>query len=475
MGTDGESHSSKNKYECVADALERAIEKGKYRAGDKIPSIRMLARDFSVAKNTVISALQHLESKSLIEAKAKSGFTVRQVLNFTPPSSPVFKDIRPSLVSIPDLLQEVIAKGAAFDIKPSEPVPAEHNLIVKLHRHINKAMRTQSVRKTLYYDEPMGFGLLREQIAHHYGRLNLPLHASELCITGGCQHALLLSLMATCEPGDNVIIESPGYYGIIQLLDELGLHAIEIPCHSVSGLDVDVLSQVLTRYDVKACVVTPAFSTPTGSCMPDDAKVRVLELAEKYDFAVIEDDIYGDLGFKFRPKPIKYFDRTERVILCSSFSKSLSRDLRTGWIVGSRWQKKIRRLNLVTHLAGNQAIQTGLATFLASGDFIRYLNYRTTQLELCRNSLLNLLVNHWGNSVRFTNPSGGLSTWVELTEDIDTLDIYYRAIEHQIILTPGALFTSHNDFSRFLRLSYCHPITDGREAAIVRISDVVNP
>ena len=473
MGTDNDTQVHGLKYQAIAEDIEISITSGVYRAGNKLPSIRKLVSKFKVSKNTVINALRLLERKSLIEARPKSGFIVKRLSRSIPPATPIFERIQPTRISIPELLQEVIAKGAAFDIKPSEPDEPEHNLVSKLTRQIHQAMRTHSTRKTLYYDDPSGHEPLRFQIAQHYANMAIPLSESDVCITAGCQHALLLSLMATCQPGDNVVIESPGFYGVIQLLDELGLNAIEVPCNSVSGLDIDVLATVASKFDVRACVVTPAFSTPTGACMPDDAKSQLLSIAENHDFAVIEDDIYGDLGFQFRPKPIKYFDQSNRVIHCSSFSKSLSRDLRTGWIIGSRWHKKIQRLKLVTHLAGSQSVQAGISEFMASGNFSRLLRHKVTQLELQRNDLMGVIHSNFGSQSRFTCPQGGLSLWLELPKRQDAMSLYRKAMVMDIVLTPGALFTSHNDFSHFLRLSFCHPMTSGRRQAVKHISQLM--
>ncbi len=474
MGTDSEASQNQPKYQVVAKQLARDVEDGIYLPGEKLPSIRQLQKKHGVAKNTVIAALQLLETKQLVVAKPRSGFVVTAAQRPVPPATPVFANIQPLPISIPELLQDVIARGAAFDIKPDEPVAAEHQLINKLHRKINRAMRTQSTRKTLYYDDPMGLTALREQLARHYVRFGLSVPISDICITSGCQHALLIALMATCQAGDNVVVESPGFYGAIQLLAELGLNAIEVPCNTQSGLDIDILAEVSAKYDVRACIVTPAFSTPTGACMPDTAKQALLSLAAEHDFAVIEDDIYGDLGFQFRPKPIKSFDSTDRVILCSSFSKSLSRDLRTGWIMGARWHKRVQRLKLVTQLANNQAIQRGLYEFLGDGSFARFLKHRVQQLELQRNALIDALIAILGDTARFSYPLGGLSLWLELPQGQDGLALYRHALQQKIVLTPGALFTSQNDLNHFLRLSFCHPLTRGRMDAIRKIGQLVN-
>jgi len=471
MGTedeslDVESFRTKPRYQAIAERLEQQIASGVFRGGQKLPSIRALLKETGTSKNTVISALRLLESKGLISARARSGFLVQPKRQHSPPPKPSFLDMRPSAINIPDLLRDVIARGAAFDIKPMGPTEPESALIMRLQRLIFNAMRNQSGRKTLYYDDPLGYQPLREQLVQQYSNTNLLLAHDDFCITAGCQHALLLALMATCKAGDNVVVESPGFYGVIQLLDELGLNAIEVPCHSVSGLDIESLRRVLKQYKVQACVVTPAFSTPTGACMPEEAKIALLTLAKRYDFALIEDDIYGELGFHFRPKPLKAFDTDDRVILCSSFSKSLSRDLRVGWIAGGRWKKQIQRLKLVTHLASSQAVQVGLAEFMASGGYTRFIRQRVQQLELQRNELVEALQINWGRDIRFTWPAGGLCLWLELPGHLDTLSLYRHALRHDIVLTPGALFSSQPAFNHYLRLSFCHPMTTDRKNAI---------
>jgi DNA-binding transcriptional MocR family regulator len=315
-------------------------------------------------------------------------------------------------VTVPELLQDVIVRGAAFDIRPTETPTQLPGLMTKLHRNINRSIRSQVTRKSLYYDDPQGQVTLREEISLHYRYRDVQLSADEICITGGCQHSLLLALMATCKAGDNVAIESPGFYGVIQLLDKLGLHAIEIPSHSANGIAVDVLEEVLDKFDVTACVVSPCFSTPSGTCMSLEDKRRLIELANQHDLAVIEDDIYGDLSFEQPLAPIKSLDTQERVILCSSFSKSLSRDLRLGWIMAARWQSEIVRLSVLSHIANSQAIQTGLYWFMRDGDYNRYLYQFRHQLLRQKNQMEGALQRFWQNDIRFSHPKGGLSLWV---------------------------------------------------------------
>ena len=265
------------------------------------------------------------------------------------------------------------------------------------------------------------------------------------------------------------MIESPGFYGVIQLLDKLGLHAIEIPSHSAQGIDIDALQSALKQYNVAACVISPSFSTPSGACLSVSAKQTLMTLANHYDFAVIEDDIYADLSFGQTLSPIKSLDTENRVILCSSFSKSLSRDLRLGWIMGARWHKDIVRLGVISHIANSLAVQEGLHTFLRDGDFKRYLNQIRKQLAVQKNQMVGALQHFWGDDIRYSNPNGGLSLWVEFTSSIDSLRLYKQALTHQILITPGTLFSVERDFSNFMRLSFCHPTKGQRETALQQL------
>jgi len=188
---------------------------------------------------------------------------------------------------------------------------------------------------------------------------------------------------------------------------------------------------------------------------------------------VIEDDIYGDLAFETRPPPLKVLDDQERVILCSSFSKALSRDLRIGWISGGRWHDKITHLKLVTHLASSQSLQQGLATFMAEGSYRRHLSHYRQTLKQQRNQLVDAIRHYWPTSTLFSVPDGGLALWLEMDASLDIQAAYPRALEKGIILTPGSLFSATGQYRNYLRLSFTHPITNKRETALKQLAEVV--
>lgn len=461
-------------YQQLARKLLEQIDQQRWLPGEKLPSIRQLAELNQLSKNTVILALQTLEADGVVEARPKTGYFVSARLEQAPPRNPKDTQIKPSVVDVPDLFQDIMMRSAAFDVLPNGPRIQPSSHLVKLNRHLGRALRSHSQSRAMYYDAPMGSEDLRFQIKEHYRNIGLNLATSEYCITSGCQHALFLALMVSCQPGDTVAVESPAFYGVLQLLQRLKLNVIEIPSLSSTGIDIEALSEALQQWQIKACVVTPAFATPTGACIPQENKQRLVSLANQYGMAIIEDDIYGDLCFGERPLPLKAFDSEERVILCSSLSKSLSRDLRVGWIAGGRWHKEITRLKLVNQLASNQATQQGLASFIAEGSYRRHLYQYRQVLKHQRDQLVQGLKGYWLDSIRFSIPEGGLSLWVELDEQVNTTEAYQKALQRKIVLTPGALFSADDRFKNYLRLSFCHPCVGERLEAVKVLGDVLS-
>ena len=453
-------------YEALENDLRQQIHSGRFRVGEKLPSVRTLCQQHQLSKATVMHALHNLEADQLIHAVPKSGYFVTEQ---TPPTVPqkVQTPAMPTQVNVPDLFRDIMSRSAAFDILPTDgSAPASQHLVT-LNRLISRAARRHPEQKANYYDEPKGQFALRLAISDLYRQRDTVIQADDLCITSGCQHALFLALMASCQAGDTVAIESPAFYGVLQQLEQLGLHVIEISSDPETGIDLDELANKIQTWPIKACIVTPNFHTPTGAKMPNDALATLAALAKQHDFYVIEDDIYGELCFQSGAcRPLKHYCDDGRVILCGSFSKNLSRELRTGWIAGGKLHSKIVQLKLITQLASPQAVQEGLAEFINQGHFKRHVQQYRQQLKDQFQQLSQILSTQWGKTLRFSRPNGGLSCWVELPAHIDTQSRYKLLLEKGVGLTPGVLFSAHGLYKNQLRLSFSQPLTERRKAAL---------
>lgn len=463
------------RYQLLENQLRAVIREQRILPGERLPSVRNLCRLHQASRATVLHALQRLEAQGLIEARPKSGFYVRLPPRPLPSPPRINRQIEaPQPVTVSELLLDIMRRGAAFDLLPGQgegDVPAG---ITALNRSVGRALRRQHGDDHQYYDEPAGLPVLREQLAGRLARRGAAVHAGQLCITSGCQHSLFLGLMACCRPGDVVAVESPGFYGVLQLLEQLQLQAVEIPSSSADGMDMDALEMALQRWPVRACVVSPAFSTPTGALLPEVSRQRLLALAEQYDLAVIEDDIYADTAFSQIPDPLLALDYSGRVILCGSFSKSLSRDLRLGWIAGGRWHQKILQLKLVTQLASGRALQQGVADFLADGSYSAHLRRQRYLLCQQRDQLLAAL-REWPVTVSCSVPEGGLALWVVLPPTQDTRQLYCAALAEGIVITPGPLFSVAGGFRHCLRLSFAHQWNAARLRALQQFGYLLQP
>ncbi len=487
-------------YQKLAFELREQIESGQLAEGTRMPSVRSLCHETKLSKSTVLGAYNRLEVDGLIESRPRSGFFVchqelKKPLLKTPAISQ--PSLTPAPVSAGQVLVDIMQQGAAFDLLPSHQLQANSKRSyesrgvvdepenIELRRCLARAQRRQNHREQLYYDSPAGLVPLRAQLAQRMALSGSQLSADDLLITSGCQHSLLLALMATTSPGDLVALESPGFYGAFQLLETLGLKALELSSDANTGISPEALVLALEHWDIKALILTPAFATPTGSLMPDSHKRRILELAIPRKIAIIEDDIYGELAFGLqssRPRSLHSLEQelfssnTEdgNVLLCSSFSKCLSRDLRIGWIAPGRYRAQVQRLKLVTSLASSQTQQLGLSEFLSSGGLNRHLRALRQRLQQQRIELQRLIAEFLPMAVSCSQPVGGVCLWLELPQGVDSIKLYATARKDGVILTPGALFSGQERYQNFLRLSFSHPWNSERIAALKYVGKLID-
>jgi len=448
--------------------LYSRIQAGRWQVGERLPSVRHLCREKQLSKATVLHAYQRLEAQGRIEARPRSGYFVCELPGSVLDQSVVESTAIPGPVPVnsSELLTDIMLQGAAFDLLPGGQAEHISAGLMLLNRSIGRALRQSRGKAHQRYEEPAGYLPLRQTLAQRYQRDACQVSAEEFCITSGCQNALFLSLKACCRPGDLVAVEDPGFYGVIQLLEQLQLKAVQIPVHPQTGVDLNALERALQHWPIRACVVTPCFATPGGSLMPEAHQRRLLALANKHEITLIEDDIYRELSFTGRLSPLKALDEQDRVILCGSYSKALSRDLRLGWVLSKRWHKRIVYLQLITQLANSHFVQQGLNDYLISGDYDRYLRQYISELYRQSQEWMQALQSRWPEHIRVDVPQGGLCLWVEWQQPIDTLALYPLALRQGIAITPGPLFSVSGDFRQALRLSFAQACSPKHQSAL---------
>lgn len=443
-------------YATLANTLRTGIEGGAYQPGERMPGVRTLSTQQGVSIATAVMAYRTLEQEGFLESRQRSGFYVRPRAAVAAPEPRVSAPTpRPRPVTGQELvlhLAQATHDPAIVNLGAAVPAP-EFVPMQAIERALVKAARHHRVRAATYAFPP-GDPELRRQIARRMGEAGCPVHPDEVVITNGCQEALTLALRAVTQPGDVVAIESPAYYGLLQVIDSLGLEALEIPTHPRDGLALDALELALERWPVKACVAVPNFSNPLGYRMSDPNKLRLVSLLARSGIPLIEDDIYGDLGFR-TPRPLicKGLERQADVIYCASFSKTLSPGLRIGWIAPGRHLERISYLKYISNLATSSLPQIAVAELLGSGQYDRHLRAVRSQFAAAVTRMTEAVISHFPEGIRVSQPAGGYVIWVELPKGTDSIRLAQRALEKGISIAPGPIFSATQKYRNFIRLS----------------------
>ena len=457
-------------YGELARRIEREIRQGHYPVGARLPSVRECASGHGVSVSTAIRCYRHLESQGLVEARSKSGIYVADWKSRRKPDVGDLAGARkPSraappqyeqLMSLPHRMTELYALTA-------------QTLSLGLHlAHVAPqwypCQALSDIGQRLLRKDPMAIGAyptgtglpaFKASLINWLGACGVDLGEHDLLVTHGSTEALNVALRSVAQPGDAVIVESPVYFGLLQMIDNLGLRAVEVPCVPGAGISLEALEFALEhQHGVRAVVVSAVFQNPLGCAMSDRDKRRLLKLAEQHDVAVIEDDAFGDLSPAVeRPQPIKAWDRSQRVIYCGSCSKSLAPAFRVGWVAGGRYHARIETLKLSNSLVAPLFEQAVLAEWLNSGAHLLHLRRLRERLALNLPLALDAVARHFPAGTQVVSASGGWWLWLALPDHVDTLALLKRAVAQGIAFAPGVVFSSSTKFVNHLRINTGRP------------------
>ncbi|MCW5620677.1 MAG: PLP-dependent aminotransferase family protein [Burkholderiales bacterium] len=463
-------------YQEVATRLSEAIRAGSLKAGDRLPSVRQLSLQHQVSIATAMQAYRWLENQRLIEARPKSGYFVMarkmqlaEPAISSPPSAPAF-------VGVNRLVMEYLACSELPGVAPlgcATPGEALYpgEKLTRLITTIGRRHPELSAR----YAMSFGHSTLKAAIARRAVEFGCSLTPTDIVITNGCTEALNLALRAVAGPGDTIALESPTYFTLLQIIESLGMKALEIPTHPREGISLEAL-ELATRVpgSVKAVMLVPNFSNPLGSLMPDTKKEALVRLLEQRGIPLIEDDIYGDAYFgSARPFVAKAWDRGGNVLLCSSFTKSLAPSFRVGWIAPGKFRERVEMLKFITSVATPELPQLAIAQFMVDGGYDHHLRKLRAAFARQVQRTAEAVVEYFPPGCRLTAPAGGFVLWVELPPKVDAVALFRAARDQHIALAPGPLFSSTGRYDNFIRLNCGHVWSTRLELALARVGEWV--
>lgn len=460
-----EQASSVPLYQQLAEALAKLIADGSLPANSKLPPIRKMAAYFGVNSVTIVTAYKYLEQKKMVYSRVGSGTYISPLPVEKVPEPVARRNLEQfermpamenainfTLTSLPNELFPVDAFKKAFD--------------TVLEREKGGAFR---------YTDSMGYLPLREELCRYLASFGIQTGTENLQIISGAQQGIDIISKVLLQYGDVVFVESPTFYGAAGAFLSRGAKLVGIPL-TADGMETEELENYLKLYHPRFIYMMAYFQTPTGISYSMEKKRRLLELAEKYDTYIIEEDDFYDFHYgKETPLPLKALDYKNRVIYIKSFSKILMPGLRMGLMVlPKKARHAVMEAKYTTDISTSGFIQKSLEEYLrvngweAHGRKVRQYGsgkYRKA-VSMAKKYLLP-------QGASFSLPEGGVSLWAALPEGIETEVFCNRALEKNVIVSPGSQFSIDGSPENHVRLSFAGLSDDKIEVGMKRLGEVM--
>lgn len=464
-------HADGPLYAQIGHRISTLIDGGAFRPGQRLPSVRDIASNNGVSISTAVQALRWLEERNLVAARPRAGYFVAsrsKGLALPGVCQPPRHSVVVERASRLELLgAQSTEQGSSFGgTCPKDPAFFDE---ARVRAALNRSIRENRASLVAYVNSP-GTRALREAVARRALHMGCQFDAEDVAVTASCIDSVSLCLRAVTQPGDIVALESPTHFGFLDLLESLGLRALEIPTHPRDGLSLPALELALDTQPVKAILVVPTLSNPLGAVMPTATKRALAALAARRQVPLIEDAIFNDLlASDERRKAVKAWDREGWVMLCGSFSKTLSPGLRMGWVQAGRWKDSVMRLKAVHGGTTNVVLEHALADLISQSGHEARLRRLSAQMKKRLAEAMDLIAQSFPRGTRASAPATGYTLWLELPGQVDTLQLFEACRAEGIVFGPGPLFTATDRFRNCLRLSFAGLWTPTDQKALMRI------
>ena len=407
-------------YERLADEIATAISSGQLQPGTPIPSIRDYANSHQVSINSVKSAYRILEDRGLITPRPQSGYFVSSVLpelSLLPREMSAREDI--SLTGVSKLLALILESqqnSEFIDLAMACPTGSTFYPTKRLRKLTMQVLRGSKTSCGMYAMPP-GSKRLRSQIARRGLALGMMLSDEDIIITHGTMEALSLAVRASTRAGDTVAVESPTFYNLYPMLEDLGRRIVNIPTHPQSGMCLDALESLAKQQKISAVITIPSGHNPLVFVMPSENRQRLARMAETCEFAVIENAMYAELQFgeKWIPN-IRSFDRKGWVLVCASYTKTVAPDFRIGWLEAGRFRDVARQMKFTSTVAESGLLSESLGIFLENGGYDLHLRHLRRLYERQIDIVRACIAESFPPGTRVSRPQAGFILWIELPE-----------------------------------------------------------
>ena len=454
----------------IAAQIRSMINNGRLLPGARLPPVRDLARQLTVNPITVGRAYRTLVEEGLVEGRRGGGTRVaargaveeRKPLT-RGPDEPILAERLFELARAPGVI--------AF----SSNYPGSDNENTAVLRTCLEDAVAHDLEACLHYEPPAGREGFRRQISLYLQSQSIDADEKQIVVTSGGQQALELAVRTLVPPGGTAVIERPAYYGVINVLRNIGARIIDVPVES-DGLAVERLDAILAREKVKLVCVNPTFQNPTGATMSEEKRHALLALARKHGVAILEDDHSPEIRFRGNPEPPlrALAEAGEPVFYTRGFGKVFLPGMRLGCLVMPDAYRNAllhAKVQADMHCAG--LLQVGVERYFAAGHHLAFASRIRQTYEPRQRLLAEGLRAGLPDEVELDQPDGGLSLWLRLPGHTDASELYYRAVRRGVAFVSGEVFHVSGAGASTMRISFGLTPPDALHEGVERLCSVV--
>jgi len=445
--------------------------------GARLPSVRQCAQQHGVSPSTVVAAYDQLLAQGLVEARKNRGFFVREMatalLERAPEDDAAAQEVergmgnwstahwfaargagRGAARGAPPVNATALIRGMFHKVsdKPQPGMgvfPPDWLESTFMPAAVRKVTNTRALQDfSLQYGEPLGDTGLRRVLSKKLATLNVHATPENIITTVGATHALDIVSRTLLRPGDPVMVEEPGWAVEFARLAALGMHILPVP-RRADGPDLEVMARYCEVHQPKLYVSVSVFHNPTGYCLSPGSAHRILQLANRHNFHIVEDDTYSHIAPEHATR-LTALDGLQRTIYVSGFAKILAPNWRIGFLAAPpSLIEQLLDTKLLATLTTPALLEKALALCIEQGQLRRHAERIRTRLDAARARSVKLAL---GAGCTFAAEPVGLFGWVETGVDTDALA--QRMLDEGYLLAPGALFHAERKPSTLMRINF---------------------
>ncbi len=462
-------------YQQISEYMKGKIANGEWPINSKLPPQRTLSRIFQVNRSTLAIALDELIADGLLESKAGSGtWVANNTWSLLTSARPInWTSYLDRGIHLPNLhtIQEInhlefdpnIIRLGTGELSPEIFPKAMMDCVLK-----NLPNRIHS----LGYEEPRGLPFLREQISIYLSSFGINVSPSSIMIVSGALQALQLICSSLLPKNSTILLERPSYLFSLKLFQSMNMDLCGIPLDE-DGIEISPISFHKKYKNVNLLYTIPCFHNPTGITMTEKRRKSILEVCQKEQLPIIEDDVYRELWLDTPPPtPLKALEKEGLVLYLGSLSKSLSPGLRIGWIVGPEPViERLADIKMQNDYGSSSLSQWAAAEWLASGLYQIHLEEVRAQLRIRREVACNALNTHFSDIATWQIPKGGFYIWLILNQAVSMQKLFKAALDNGLLIHPGNIYDTLSN--RHLRLSYSYASLPEMEKGLRLLSIII--